>query len=99
MTPLAWVLAVLATYRLTMLAGDDKITELPRAAAAVRLLARGRARLAEALGCPWCWSVWIAPPVVWSGLEWSTGWGWQLAAGALSASAVTGVLATYARPE
>lgn len=51
------------------------------------------------LTCPWCASVWLAGPAVASGLAWSTGWGWQLAAGALAVSGVTGFLARYAAPE
>lgn len=55
-------------------------------------------RLAYLLDCPWCASVWLAPPVVASALWWSDGWGWWLTAGSLAASGVTGLLATLASP-
>ncbi|HEY8548013.1 MAG TPA: hypothetical protein VIL36_23305 [Acidimicrobiales bacterium] len=57
-----------------------------------------RARAAYLIGCEWCASTWIAPLVVASALAWGDGWGWQLAAGSLAASAVTGAIASYARP-
>lgn len=51
------------------------------------------------LSCPWCSSWWIGLPVVWS--AWCFGdrsW-WIVPAGALAASAVTGIIATFAKPE
>lgn len=51
------------------------------------------------LSCPWCSSWWIGLPVVWS--AWCFGdrsW-WMVPAGALAASAVTGIVATFAKPE
>lgn len=50
------------------------------------------------LSCAWCSSWWIGLVVVWS--AWCVGdraW-WMVPAGALAASAVTGVVATFAKP-
>lgn len=90
-TPLVLLVTALAVYRLTLLVTADAITGPLRGR-----LPEGR--LAELLGCPWCSSVWLAPPVVASGLWWSTGWGWWLVMGSLAASAVAGFLASYASP-
>lgn len=91
MTPLGWVLAGLACYRLTLLVHADKIT------------APLRARLSgwwkKLAGCPWCLSVWLAPPIVASGLAWGDGWGWQLVAGSLAVSGATGFLSVWAQPD
>ncbi len=51
------------------------------------------------LDCYWCMSFWLAWPVVWS--AWCFGdrsW-WFVPAAAFAGSAVTGILATYAKPE
>lgn len=51
------------------------------------------------LSCQWCSSWWIGLPVVWS--AWCFGdrsW-WMIPAGALAASAVTGIIGTFAKPE
>lgn len=114
MSALAWFLTVGATYRLTLLVVADEITDPARDRLFDRLdplgvafdhdeygsqFARGpRPWLVRMLSCPWCVSMWLAPAVVGSGLAWSPGWGWQLTAGALTASAVTGAAAHYAAP-
>jgi hypothetical protein len=96
-TALAWLLTALACYRLTLLTVADEITAPPRE----RLLRRlgSEHRISYLITCPWCTSMYIAPVVVGSGLAWSNGWGWQLAAGSLAASAATGFLAAYASPD
>lgn len=151
MTALAWVLAALDVYRLTLLVVADKLTAPLRwrlighghalrltpwssakgknvgascecgnwtvayasgvrddevddllvepHRAHVALLPRDLGGWRYLLTCPWCASIYVAGPVVASGLAWSTGWGWQLTAGALAASAVTGFLARFAAPE
>jgi hypothetical protein len=96
-TVLAWVLAALAVYRLTLLVVADEITAPPRDWLLARLNPEGRA--AFLLSCAWCAACWIAPPVVGSGLAWSDGWGWQLAAGSFAFSGVAGFLASYASPD
>lgn len=98
MTGLVTVLAALSVYRLSMLVTNDAITRRPRTAIMRWAGKRQRHKVTEFVGCPWCVSIWLGPPVVGSALAWGTGWGWLLAAGSLSASAVTGVIASYARP-
>lgn len=90
MSPLVLLVAALATYRLTLLVTADAITAPARE--------RTWGWLAELTHCHWCASVWLAPAMVASALWWSNGWGWWLACGSLSVSAVTGVLGTFARP-
>jgi hypothetical protein len=69
---LGWLLAVGAVWRVTLLAVADEITAPARDAVLRRF--RGE-RLAYAASCPWCASVWLAVPIVGSGLAWSiTGW-------------------------
>lgn len=92
------VVTVLALYRLTLLVTADAIFAPQRERAIERHREAGRHRLAALLECPWCVSVWLAPPVVASALLWSSSWAWWLAAGSMAASAATGALATFARP-
>lgn len=62
-TTLEWVLAALATWRLTWLVTEDKITERPREWLAER--ARDASKgLAYLVTCPFCVSVWLAVPVL-----------------------------------
>lgn len=51
-----WVLAALATYRVTRLVVADRITARPREWLQARFDAVG-----YLVGCVWCASVWIAP--------------------------------------
>lgn len=97
MTGIAWLLAVGATWRVTLLIVADEITRGPRCWLLDRL--NPDKHVAYLLTCPWCASTWVAIPVVGSGLAWSTGWGWQLATGALTASVVTGWLSSFASPD
>ena len=99
MSALSWLLAALACYRATLLICADEILEEPRYRLGTWLDGRRHHKLADLLVCPWCVSVWLAPAAVGSGLAWADGWGWQLAAGALAASALTGALATFASPQ
>ena len=98
MTGLTWVLAIGATWRITLLITSDEITRRLRN----RLIEKvdGRPDLfAYGITCNWCSSIWAGLAVVGSGLAWGNGWGWQLAAGALTASAVTGFLSSFASPD
>lgn len=104
MTGTAWLLALGATYRISLLIVADEITRRPREAALRWLSERGSykrevPRFAVLITCPWCISVHVGFVVVGTGLAWSSGWGWQLVAGALCASGVTGFAARYASPE
>jgi hypothetical protein len=99
MIPFIAVLAVLATYRLTLLVVADELTEDLRKPAIAWLDRREHFKLATLIGCPWCASWWIGLPVAWSAHEWGTEWWWQVGALGLAASAVTGLLATFASPE
>ena len=94
--PLALLVAVLACYRLSLLVTADEIARPWRDRALEKL--GDDSRLGYLIDCPWCASVWLAPPIVASALAWADGWGWWLAAGSLAASAVTGALASYASP-
>jgi len=96
MTALTWVLAVGATWRCTLLIVADEIVRPRREWAEDRV---GTAWFSYLISCPWCMSIWVAPLVVGSGLAWGNGWGWQLATGALTASAVTGFLSSFASPD
>ena len=94
MDPLVVLVAVLAVYRLTMLVTADEITRPLRD----RLVVAAPGRFDYLLECPWCASIYVAPPVMASAYWWSDGWGWWLTAGSLAASAVTGIIASYASP-
>lgn len=96
MSGLAWLLALGATWRITLLVVADEITRPAREWA---LRVQPTERLDYLLSCPWCASVWVAPVVVGSGLAWAEGWGWQLAAGSLAASAAVGFLSSFASPD
>jgi hypothetical protein len=94
-TPLVAVLAVLATYRATLLVTSDTVTDRPR----TWVLRRWPSSpVAYWVTCNWCASMTVGAVVVGSALAWSNGWGWLLVAGTLSASAVTGLLSEYATP-
>lgn len=51
------------------------------------------------LDCPWCASWWVAVPVSWSAWTFGTRAWWFVPAFALAASAVTGIVAKFAKPE
>lgn len=55
-------------------------------------------RLAYLLDCPWCASIWLAAPASAVTYWWSHTPAWWIAAGTLAASAVTGIVATFASP-
>lgn len=97
MTTTAWILAVLATYRITLLVVADEITRPPRDWLLRRL--GPEHKVSYLITCPWCTALWIAYPVVASGLEWSRTWWWQLAAGGLAVAGAVGFLSRYASPE
>ena len=96
MTPVSWVLAALAVWRVTLLVVADEITR-PAREALLRRWAGGR--VDYLLSCPWCASIWVAPVVVGSGLAWGDGWGWQLGAASLGFSALAGLLSSIASPD
>lgn len=54
--------------------------------------------LAAVLQCEWCASVWVAIPVAWTAAVYGESTWWLVPALALAASAVTGVLASIAKP-
>lgn len=64
MPPLIFALAALAVARLTRLVVEDKLTERPRDAVGLWLANRGQVMLLYLVGCSWCASMWIAPPVL-----------------------------------
>lgn len=101
---LIFIIGLLATYRLTLLVTADELTAGPRdwltGTLEARAERRGRdeSKLAYLLSCPWCASVWISFPVAWSGWQYGHEPWWFIPAWALTASAVTGILATFAAP-
>ncbi len=99
MTPFVAVLAVLSVYRLSLLVTADELTEPLRTPAVAWLDRHGHEMVATLGSCVWCASVWVGLPVAWSAHEWGTEWWWRVLALGLTASAVTGFLATFASPE
>jgi len=93
---LAWVLAALAVWRVTLLVVADELTR-PLRELVLRRWDGGR--LEYLLSCPWCASVWVGPVVIGSGMAWGDGWAWQLGAGTLGFSALTGWLSAFASPD
>lgn len=98
MSALVVVLAVLSCYRLTMLVTIDEILEPARENIVDWFDGHGHPKLATLCGCPWCMSAWVGFPVAWSADQWGDERWWQVVSVALAASAVTGVIATHARP-
>jgi hypothetical protein len=98
MTLLDLVLIALATARITRLVTEDKITEWPREKLLMRWLGRDSESLAAYLIlCSWCVSFWAGALVAagwW--LTDATMW-YMVTMAALSASHVTGVIASSAR--
>ena len=99
-TGLTLVLAIGATWRATLLVTSDEITRRLRD----RLIEKvpswhDRDLFAYWITCNWCSSIQTGFVVVGSALAWGNGWGWQLAAGSLTASAVTGFLSSFASPD
>jgi hypothetical protein len=83
----------LATYRLTRLLQQDTVPPLPEVRE--RLMARyGASPWSELLDCPWCLSVWLGLAVAVLRRVCPRLWG--IAAAALAASAVTGLLSQVA---
>ncbi|GAA3173109.1 hypothetical protein [Nonomuraea salmonea] len=97
MTILAALLALGATVRLTRLVTADVLTMPIRTYAADRW---GEAsRIAYLLSCPWCASMYVAPPVMATAHVWGGTVVWQVAAGALTASYLTGLAAEWLEAE
>jgi hypothetical protein len=88
MSALLFVVAALATYRLTRLVTADKITEPLRAFAERR---RWSGYLAQ---CDWCLSIWVAPGPAVAVVLWPDNRAVLAGLLALAFSAVTGLVAT-----
>lgn len=87
------VFDVLATYRLTTLVKDDKITEDIRKLVFKRYgepSDEDSHKLSYLLACPWCLSVYFGGLAVAAGMKWPRVW--RPVAKALSFSALTGLL-------
>lgn len=89
------LLAMLATFRVTVLVNQDYLTETPRR----WLQARLPEKLAYMIGCPWCASFWIAIPVAYAVMTWPTNRLVVAILLALSLSATAGLLAKLHPPE
>jgi hypothetical protein len=84
------ILSALATYRLTILATRDRITEPIRSRLSFGRTGKAiRPRVEYFVTCPWCVSMWIAAAVV----AMATWHWWIYPASALAFSAVAGFLA------
>lgn len=96
---IVYLVSFLACYRLTLLVTADELTAPPRDWLVERLERDGRdSKVAYLIQCPWCASVWIGFAVAWTGWQYGDRAWWFIPAWALSASAVTGFLATFAKP-
>lgn len=89
MDALTALLVALATYRLTRLVTTDSIT-LP-----LRIRLEARPFVGALVTCPWCLSVWLAPAVAGVAVAWPDNRVILAGLVALSASAVTGMLARF----
>lgn len=94
---LSVILAVLATARLTRLITTDVLFEDPRAWVVRKLIGPGRSRalrdkLAYLIVCDWCASMYVGAAVFGAWWAWGETMWFIWAAGALTASYVTGAL-------
>lgn len=93
------ILALLAVARLTRLITTDTIFETPRTWVLQRLINPGRARalrdkLAYLIVCDWCTSVYVGAAVAGAYAVWGETMPFMVVCMALSASYVTGFLAS-----
>jgi hypothetical protein len=92
MNTLWFVIALLATYRLTRLVTADKITER------VRIWVIGRSDwLGYLVTCDWCLSIWVAPLPATAVLVWGDITAVQVGLVALAVSGATGLLSLLER--
>ncbi len=89
MSALLALLTVLAAYRLTRLVTADSIS-LP-----LRIRLESRPFVGGLVSCPWCLSVWLSPIVAGVAVCWPDNRAVWVVLLALSASAVTGMLARF----
>lgn len=89
MPALLVLLTVLATYRLTRLVTADSIS-LP-----LRIRLESRPFIGALVSCSWCLSVWLSPVVAAVAVLWPENRAVWVVLLALSASAVTGMLARF----
>lgn len=89
-SPAAVAVDAFATYRLTRLVIEDKLTE-PARTAVFRRWEPASTRLGYFLTCPWCVSIWAGLGVVAARRALPAVWG--PLAEALACSAVTGIIA------
>jgi hypothetical protein len=86
MTALLFIIAGLATYRVTRLVTADKITEALRQ----RVTSKWLGYLVQ---CDWCLSIWLAPAPALAVVLWPDNRAVLVVLVALALSAVTGLLA------
>lgn len=90
-TPLLFLLAVLATARLTRLVTADYIVQPIRNRIERKL--GDDSKIVYLITCDWCASFWIAAPVALVTILWGDTVGVQVGLLALAASQITGMLA------
>lgn len=94
MDAITLVLTVLATARLTRLVVADRVTQRPRMTAVNWAIRRDREGLEYLLTCPWCVSVYTGAGMGAAWWAWGDARWFTAAAAALTASHVTGLLAS-----
>lgn len=94
MTAVWFVIAGLATFRLTRLVVGDYLTARPRR----WVQTHAGPSVAYLAGCPWCASVYIGAGVAYAVTWWPDNRVVQAALYAAALSAVTGLIATWADP-
>jgi hypothetical protein len=88
--PLVLLLIFGAIARIVRFFNSDALAQGIRDRAEVRF--GPHHKIVYLIGCPWCASMWVAPPVTVSGWLYGASAWWQIAAFAMTASYVYGLL-------
>lgn len=95
MDPITLILAVGLTARVTRLIIDDTFPPVLAARNFILLRIPDEGSVYGLLTCHWCLSFWVGLGVFMSAHNWSTTTVWQIIAGTMTASHITGLLANY----
>lgn len=93
MNTLLAILTILAVWRMTRLVTVDYLTDPFRHWVARRSGPEGK--LTYLVECPWCFSVWLAPPIVFAAVWWPDNRAVWIAMLAGAASAMSGLLSGF----